>query len=72
MLFKHKKNITDIKKYLESNRLNEIDVIDKYKDFVKNLELEDLCLSQKLICLQYLVYNCNVTKEQLNILIESL
>ena len=65
-------NITDIKKYLESNSLNEIDIINKYKDFVKDLELEDLCLSQKLICLQYLVYNCNVTKEQLNILIESL
>ena len=65
-------NIIDIKKYLELNSLNEIDIIYKYKNFVKGLELEDLCLSQKLICLQYLIYNCNVTKEQLNILIKSL
>ena len=65
-------NIMGIRNYLELNFLNEIDIIEKYKNFVKDLELEDLCLSQKLICLQYLVYNCNVTKEQLNILIESL
>ena len=59
-------NTMDIKKYL-----NENDVTYKYKEFVKDIEIEDLCLSQKLICLQYLVYNSNTAKEQLNLLIES-
>ncbi len=65
-------DIPEIKKYLELNCLNDINIKDKYKNFVKDLELKELCLTQKLICLQYTIYNFDVTKEQIKILVESL
>ena len=60
----------DILKYLNENNLIENDIKKKYANFVKNKELADLCLSEKLICLQYTLENFEVTKEQIKILIE--
>ena len=56
--------------YLNENNLIENDIKKKYANFVKNKELDDLCLSEKLICLQYTLENFEVTKEQIKILIE--
>ena len=61
-----------MKKYLYDNNLIENDIKNKYVEFVKNKELNDLCLTEKLICLQYTLDNFNVTKDQLMILIERL
>lgn len=66
------KEITDIKKYLENNNLLELNVNDKYKNYIKGKELEELCLTDKLICLQYTIYNFKIEKENLKILIDSL
>lgn len=65
-------DVSDMKEYLEENNLLELDIKNKYKNFVKGLELEELCLSGKLICLQYTIYNFDVSKEQIKVLIESL
>ena len=58
--------------YLKENNLIENDIRFKYKNFCDGKELEDLCLSEKLICLQYTLENFKVTKEQIIILIESM
>jgi hypothetical protein len=58
--------------YLKENNLIENDIRFKYKNFCDGKELEDLCLSEKLICLQYTLENFKVTKEQIMILIESM
>ena len=42
----------------------------KYDDFVKGKELNDMCLTEKLICLQYTLEHFEVTKEQIMVLIE--
>lgn len=60
----------EILDYLKNNNLLENDIKFKYKNFCKDKELEDLCLSEKLICLQYTLENFNVSKDQLMILIE--
>lgn len=65
-------NILDIKKNLEENNLIELNVNNKYVNFVKDKELDELCLSEKLICLQYTISNFDVTKEQLLPLISKL
>ena len=66
------KNIDEIKSYLEDNCLIENDIVWKYNNFVKNIELDDLCLSQKLLCLEYTLYNFNLDRRQYNILIDSM
>ena len=58
--------------YLRDNNLIENDIKLKYKNFCKDKELEDLCFSEKLMCLQYTLENFKVTKEQIMILIESM
>lgn len=58
--------------YLKENNLIENNIKDKYINYVKNKELEDLCLTEKIICLQYTLENFKVTKEQIMILIESI
>lgn len=65
-------SIEEIKKYLESNNLRENNIKYKYKNFVSGKDLEELNLSEKLICLQYTLDNFDVTKEQMKILIDSL
>lgn len=65
------KNIDEIKLYLEENNLIENDVISKYNNFVKDIELNDLCLSQKLICLEYTLYNFGLDRKY-EILIDSM
>lgn len=67
-----KLNLEEILNYLNDNNLIENDIKNKYVNFVKNRELEELCLTEKLICLQYTLENFKVTKEQIMILINSL
>jgi len=67
-----KKTVDEMKQYLIDNNLNENDIKHKYLNYAKGKELDDLCLTEKLICLQYTLENFNVTKEQLMILIESM
>ena len=63
------KSIDEIKKYLEDNNLLENDIVSKYNNFVKGLDLSELCLTQKLLCLQYTIYNFNLARKQLDVLI---
>ena len=56
-------------KYLEDNNLLENDIVSKYNNFVKGLDLSELCLTQKLLCLQYTIYNFNLARKQLDVLI---
>lgn len=65
-------SIEEIKEYLEKNNLIENHINAKYKDFVNERELEELNVSEKLICLQYTLKNFDVTKKQLQPLLESL
>ena len=67
-----KRNWKDIKKYLEDNNLLENDIVSKYNNFVKGLELQELCLTQKLLCLQYTIYNFNLDRKQLDVLIDNM
>lgn len=67
-----KLTVEEMKQYLIDNSLNENDIKYKYKNFVKDKDLSELCLTEKLICLQYTIENFDVTKEQLMILIESI
>ena len=67
-----KLNVEDMLNYLITNNLTENDIKSKYKNFVNNKDLEELCLSEKIICLQYTLENFKVSKEQIMILIESL
>lgn len=67
-----KLNVEDMLDYLITNNLTENDIKSKYKNFVNNKDLEELCLSEKIICLQYTLENFKVSKEQIMILIESL
>ena len=66
-----KLNINEIKQYLEEFALNENDINKKYNEFVKNKDIKELCLSEKLICLQYTLDNFSVTKEQIKVLINN-
>ena len=66
------KSIDEIKKYLEDNNLLENDIVSKYNNFVKGLELQELCLTQKLLCLQYTIYNFNLDRKQLDVLIDNM
>ena len=58
--------------YLKENNLIENNIKNKYNNFVKNKELDDMCLSEKIICLQYTLENFDVTKDQIKTLIDSL
>ena len=58
--------------YLKENNLIENNIKNKYNNFVKNKELDDMCLSEKIICLQYTLENFHVTKDQIKTLIDSL
>ena len=65
-------SVENMLNYLIANNLTENDIKSKYKNFVNNKSLDELCLSEKLICLQYTLENFDVNKEQIMILIESL
>ena len=62
----------EILQYLNENNLIETDIKCKYLNFAEKKELDDLCLSEKLICLQYALEYFDVTKAQISILIDSL
>ncbi len=61
----------EILQYLNENNLIENDIKEKYDNFVRSKKLDDMCLSEKLICLQYTLENFNVTKNQIKKLIDS-
>ena len=65
-------SVENMLNYLIANNLTENDIKSKYKNFVNNKSLDELCLSEKLICLQYTLENFDVNKGQIMILIESL
>lgn len=67
-----KLDISDMKQYMIDNSLRENDIKRKYIEFVKGKELENLCLTEKLICLQYTLDNFDVSKDQIMILVESM
>ena len=64
-------DLQGIKDYLYNNNLIENDIKNKYNEFVKDKELNDLCISEKIMCLQYTLENFDVSKEQIKILIDS-
>ena len=65
-----KLSVLEMKQYLVDNNLIENNIKIKYDDFVKGKELNDMCLTEKLICLQYTLEHFEVTKEQIMVLIE--
>ena len=65
-----KLSVLEMKQYLVDNNLIENNIKIKYDDFVKGKELNDMCLTEKLICLQYTLEHFEVTKEQIMELIE--
>lgn len=65
-----KLSVSEMKQYLVDNNLIENNIKIKYDDFVKGKELNDMCLTEKLICLQYTLEHFEVTKEQIMVLIE--
>lgn len=67
-----KLDVSEIIDYLKDNGLSNSNIKSKYKDFVKDKELVDLCLTEKIICLQYTIENFKVTKEQIQVLIDSM
>ena len=66
------KSIDEIKKYLGDNNLLENDIISKYNNFAKGLDLSELCLTQKLLCLQYTLYNFDLDRKQFDVLINEM
>lgn len=64
--------VEDMINYLIRKNLIENNIIEKYKDFVYGKELEELCLSEKIICLQYLLEKHKLPIEQLQIIIKSM
>ena len=67
-----KLNVDEMLSYLKDYNLVEYDIKNKYKNFIKDKDLEDLCLSEKIMCLQYTLENFKISKEQIMILIESM
>ena len=60
--------------YVSDENYNVPKLVDGYVDFsfLTGKDLDDLCLTEKIICLQYTLENFKVTKEQIMILIESI
>ncbi len=58
--------------YLNRNNLTEKNIKQQYKNFCSDRELDEMCLSEKLICLQYCLEIIKATKEQLNPLLETI
>lgn len=65
-----KLDVSGMKEYLKENNLLENNIKEKYKNFIKDRDLLDLCLSDTLMCLQYTLDNFDVKKEQLIVLLE--
>lgn len=65
-------NINDCLSFLYDKGLNNFDVVNKYKEFVKGRDLKDLGLTEKLICMQYTIENFGISKDQIKPIIESL
>jgi O-acetyl-ADP-ribose deacetylase (regulator of RNase III) len=55
---------SEIRSFIEDNSLNDIYITEKYNNFVEGKEIRDLCLSEKLIYLEYAIKNnLNVIKD---------
>ena len=44
----------------------------RYFNYIQDRELEELCLTEKIMCLQYIVENFKVSAKQLKNLIEAI
>lgn len=67
-----KLEINEMINYLIVNNLTENNIRFNYQSYYKGKELEELCLSEKLMCLQYTLENFKVNKDQLIILINAM
>lgn len=79
-----KLNVLDLKKdlynlseneiieYLKNNGLIEKNIKFMYKNFCSGKDLDEMCISEKLICLQYCIEVIKATKDQIMPLLESL
>lgn len=65
-------DIPTIQDFMKNKALCEPNIKIKYKDFVKDKELNELCLTDKKICMQYTIENFKIEKSQLDVLIESI
>lgn len=65
-------NSNNIMNYLTNNGLTNFDSKDKYNNFCDGKDLKDMCLEEKIICLQYTIENYNLTKKELNIIIDTI
>lgn len=65
-------DLVQIKEYLIKNNLWMNEINKKYKNFVNSRELDDICLTEKLMTLQYTIENFKVTKNDLIVLLESM
>lgn len=65
-------DLVQIKEYLIKNNLWMNEINKKYKNFVNSRELDDICLTEKLMTLQYTIENFKVSKNDIIILIESM
>ena len=65
-------NPKEILEYLINNNLTENDIKIKYLDFVQNKKIENMCLSERLIYLQYTLELQDVTKDMLKPVIDTL
>lgn len=62
----------NINKYLEDNNLINLNSKALYKEFLENKDLPNMCLADKLIALQYVIENFDVTNEQIKIIVDSI
>lgn len=58
--------------YLETNNLLEPELKEKYKNYVMDKKLEELSLSEKIICLGFIIQNFDVNMKQVKIITKSL
>ena len=67
-----KLDLEQIKEYLIKNNLWMNEINKKYKNFVNSRELDEICLTEKIMTLQYTIENFKVSKNDIIVLLESM
>lgn len=67
-----KLDLDQIKEYLVKNNLWMNEINKKYKNFVNSRELDEICLTEKIMTLQYTIENFKVSKNDIIVLLESM